>query len=95
MVSKVKEILNNDVEVVIASPQLSLSLLRCYSILFLDGGKPRVCAVSQRSYYSKLKLKGMARAELIDKAKNRTCKPAWRGLRRSSIIHAFISDERL
>lgn len=95
MVEEVKEILNNDVEVVIGSPQLSLSLLKCYSELFLNGRKPRVCAKSQRIYYEELKTKGMAKAEILEKVKVRTCVPAFKGLRYSNKVFCHISSELL
>lgn len=81
MITEVKEILNNDVEVVIKSPQLSLSLLKCYSLLYISGAQPRACARSQRDYYRKLQIDGIMRAELAEKVKARTCVPAWNGLK--------------
>ena len=99
MLSEVKEILTNDVEVVIKSPQLSLSLLRCYSVLYIQGKSPRVCARSQRNYYRQLQKDGIMKAELAEKVKNRTCVPAWNGLKyiRKACAHfsdATIHDEQ-
>lgn len=79
MLEDVEKILNNDVEEVIKSPQLSLSLLKCYSKLYLNGAQPRVCAVSQRKYYSQLKIDGMAKAKIAQDVKDRTCVPKWKG----------------
>ena len=95
MVSQLTEILDNDIEVVIRSPHLSLSLLKCASVLLLHGAQPRACERSQRMYYSKLKLNGMAKAEMIEKAKNRTCIPNFTGFRYSKIIMAHISSDLL
>ena len=95
MVEQLKEILSNDVEVVIMSPQLSLSLLKCASVILLNGGQPRACARSQRDYYNKLKKEGMAKAEMIEKAKNRTCEPSFKGIRYSKVVMAHISSELL
>lgn len=80
MKDKVEEILNNDVEVVLQSPQLLLSLLQCYSKLYLFGASPRMCSKCQRGYYSQLKKDGIMKAEKFEEIKNRTCKPKWNGL---------------
>jgi hypothetical protein len=75
---EIKTILAHTVEEVIAS-QLSMSLLRCYSTLYLCGGQPRTCSNSQKLYYKQLSDNGMQLAEKLLKAKNRVCKPAWKG----------------
>ena len=98
MIDEVKEILRNDVEVVIKSPQLSLSLLKCYSLLYIGGKAPGTCARSQRNYYRQLLKDGIMKAELAEKIKARTCKPAWEGLMyiRKACKHysdALIHDE--
>ena len=80
MVEEVKEILRNDVEVVIKSPQLSLSLLRCASAIYLNGKAPGTCAKTQRKFYRYLLKDGIMKAELMEKVKARTCQPAWKGL---------------
>jgi hypothetical protein len=95
MVDKVKEILKNDIQVVLKSPELSLSLLKCASVLLLNGGKPRICEAAQRNYYSQLKTKGMAKAEILEKVAKRTCKPAWNGRKYSPIAMANIFPEYL
>lgn len=70
MVEQVKQILSKPVEEVINSP-LSLVLLKCYSVLYLNGGQPRACAVSQRGYYAQIARDGLQKAEIME---NKTCK---------------------
>ena len=95
MLDKVKEILKNDIQVVIKSPVLSLSLLKCASVLLLNGARPRICESSQRKYYELLKTKGMSKAEILDKVEKRTCKPSWVGRKYSPIAMANIFPEYL
>ena len=95
MLEQIKEILNNDVEQVIKSAQLSLSLCKCYSKLYLNGAAPRVCAAAQRKYYLQLKIDGMNKVKLIEKAKERTCKPNFNGLCYSSKACKHYSSELL
>jgi len=76
----VEEILSYDVGEVIASP-LSLKLISVYSQLYLNGRQPRWCGECQKKYYYQLKKDGMKKAEHAEKAKNRTCQPAWNGLK--------------
>lgn len=80
MVEDVREILNTPFEEVAAS-SLSLKLLRCYSMLFLGGQQPRTCTRSQRQYYQQLTKNGITMAQQFDAAKNRKCRPAWKGLK--------------
>ena len=94
MIDQVNEILKNDVEAVIKSP-LSLTLLRCYSTLYLNGRQPRACAASQRKYYSQLKKDGMSKARKLEMAKERTCKPNWNGLCYSSKACKHFSNETI
>ncbi len=81
MVDKVKAILDRDISVVLKSGDLSLSLLKCYSILYLGGGQPRTCEKQQRKYYSQLQKDGIMKAELQKEIDNRTCKPIFKGLK--------------
>lgn len=80
MIEDVKEILDSTFEEVTAS-SLSLKLLRCYSMLFLGGKQPRTCTRSQRQYYQQLTKNGIAMAQQFEKAINRKCRPAWKGLK--------------
>lgn len=95
MVAEVVKLLNSDIQEIITSPELSLSLLRCYSVMYINGASPRACEASQRMYFDKLKVDGMARAELMEKVKVRTCQPAWVGLKYSPIVMRHILPELL
>ena len=81
MVTAVKLILNSDISVVLKSAELSLSLLKCYSILYLNNGQPRVCERSQRAYYSQLQKSGIMKASKQEEINNRTLKPSFKGLK--------------
>lgn len=70
MIEQIKTILSKPVEEVINSP-LSLVLLKCYSVLYLNGGQPRACAVSQRGYYAQIARDGLQKAEIME---NKTCR---------------------
>lgn len=80
ILENVQRIVAKSVEEVISSP-LSLDLLRCYSILYLNGSEPRTCAKSQRSYYTEICLTGITKAMEYDKKVTRICKPAWDGIK--------------
>ena len=81
MIEEINKLINSDIQDIIKSPELSLSLLSCYSKLYLNGAAPRVCESSQRAYLTELKKTGMAKAELYEKINTRTCKPAFTGMR--------------
>lgn len=88
------EILNLEhagVDVVIKST-LSLTLLKIYSILFMNGAAPRACERAQRQYYKKLTQEGKKMAKDID---NRTCVPAWKGLRYVKKMATHILDTKI
>lgn len=72
MIELVKEVLSKDVEEVIKSP-LSLSLLKCYSTLYIGGAIPRGCSVSQRNYYNQLSIDGIKKAEMMKEVLDATC----------------------
>jgi hypothetical protein len=99
MINKVKEILKHDIQAVIKSPELSLSLLKCASVLYLNGDRPRACESAQRKYYSQLKKDGIMKAELAEAIKNRTCVPGWKGRMYSTVVMTnifpqFLTDEK-
>lgn len=79
MIDSVKKILSQGVADIIAKDPLLL--LKTYSKLYLCGGQPRVCARSQRLYYLQIQKNGLEMAEKYEKAKSRTCIPAWSGLK--------------
>ena len=72
-------ILNESFEKIVSS-ELSLKLISLYSKIYLNGAQCGFCEASQRKYYNQLQIDGMEQAEKIDKAKNRTCVPAWKDL---------------
>ena len=92
MIDSVSELINTEVEEVIKSPRLSLLLFSCYSKLYLNGAAPAMCEKKQRIYYSHLKTNGMKLAELYEKAKTRTCEPAWSGLKYVPSFGHIASD---
>jgi hypothetical protein len=92
MVEDVGKILRTDIREVVASP-LSVLLLKCYSVLYLNGGQPRFCEASQRKYYNQLKVDGMERAKLLEAVKSRTCEPAWNGLKYYPATGEHINNE--
>lgn len=87
----IEKILATSVEEVIAS-SLSLDLLKVYSVLYLDGAAPKACAAAQRKYYNILKLKGVEMAKEIE---NRTCAPAWKGLRFTQKTQSHFLDTKI
>ena len=74
----VQEIISNNIDDIISS-KLCIKLFRCYSILYLNGGQPRTCSNSQRLYYKQLCDNGIELAKKYMKAKDRKCKPNWKG----------------
>lgn len=95
MIDQIKKLIDSDIDDIIRSPSLSLSLLSCYSKLYLNGSAPRVCESSQRAYLNQLKTSGMERAELMERIKERTCKPAFIGHRFHPVINKHIMPELL
>lgn len=93
MIEQVRTILNNEVGVVLKSPDLLLLMLRTYSAIYLNGEAPRACEKCQRGYYEQLKKDGMERAALTEKIKNRTCVPGWVGRRYVTRIAEFLIPE--
>jgi hypothetical protein len=71
-----KELLKMSIEEIISSTH-SLTLLKYYSKLYLNGTPPRTCAASQRKYYYKLKKDYQMKKEIIE----RTCAPKFEGRR--------------
>lgn len=90
MIEQVRTILNNEVGVVLKSPDLLLMLLRVYSALYLNGDAPRACEKCQRGYYGQLQKDGIMKAELQEKINVRTCVPAWAGRMYSTKVFEFL-----
>jgi hypothetical protein len=78
LIDLVKEVTDKSFEEVSASSTIS-KLLYVYSKLYLNGCPPKLCGKCHKKYYNQLKINGMEKAELLEKAKNRTCKPFWKG----------------
>jgi hypothetical protein len=95
----VLEVLNVEFKGVVSTP-LSLKLLHCYSLLYLNGGQPKFCERSQRLYYNQLKIDGMKRAEKFDAGKERKYTPNWEGCKTvvatgQVLNSATITDEQI
>lgn len=86
MVENVRKILDNDIQEIIKSPDLSMLLLVTYSKLYLNGSQPRSCERSQREYYNKLKQNGMEKA-----AQKKTCVAKYKGLRFFNKLQAHVN----
>lgn len=81
MVDEVEILIKTDINSIISDAKLSLSLIRCYSILYVGGKAVGWCEKSQRKYYEQLIKDGIMKAKLLEEVKNRTCVPAFTGLR--------------
>lgn len=79
MIGLVKKILSKDIEEIISS-SVSLDLLKCYSILYLNGGQPNSCELSQRKYYKQILFNGLQKAKLMEEIKEKTHKIIRKGL---------------
>jgi hypothetical protein len=79
MVTEVAEIISKDFEEIKGS-SLSLQLLKCYSTLYLHGGRPSSCERSMRKYYNELKKTGIKKAEKMENV-TKTNKTRVKGIR--------------
>lgn len=79
MVATVEKLLSMDVEAVI-SGLASIDLLRCYSVLYLNGAAPATCGAKQREYFDEIRKTGLDKAKKYIMAKERTCKPKNNGI---------------
>lgn len=61
MIKEVNQILSMDIGEIVSSP-MSLTLLKVYSILYLNGGQPHSCEKSQKEYYKRLQKDGLQKA---------------------------------
>jgi hypothetical protein len=66
MIKEYDKIMSMSVEEVISSSH-SITLLRLYRLLYLNGSTPRWCAASQRKYYEQLKKDYMKNKEKLEK----------------------------
>lgn len=79
---ELKELLKMDIEDIISSVH-SLTLLKLYSDLYMNGTEPRGCEDSQRKYYSQLKKDYQMKKQIIE----RTCVPKFEGRRYIPGVH--------
>lgn len=92
MKHRLEELLKYDIKEIVGSP-LVLELLDVYSKLFLNGSQPSYCEKCLTKYYYQLKQYGMEQQERIQKIKDRTCIPAWNGLKYiPAVARHFNSD---
>lgn len=92
MTEQVREVLDTSFEEVQAS-SLILSLLSIYSKLYLNGADTGYCGACHRDFYNQLKNNGMELAKKYEEAKNRTCKPAWNGIKYISATARFWNSD--
>ena len=93
--SAVKTILNSNVRDIIKSPELVILILRTYSDLYVCGKQVSTCENSIINYYNQLKIDGMERENIAEKAKNRTLIPNFTGLKYIPQIAKHINSELL
>ena len=84
-------IISKDVEEVVNTP-LILTLLRVYSLLYLNGQQPRACGQCQRGYYSEIKTNGLKKYETMESNINRTCELVTNDIIYVSAMHQHISN---
>jgi len=92
MTEQVREVLDKSFEEVQAS-SLILNLLSIYSKLYLNGAQPGTCGACHRDFYNQLNNNGMELAKQYEEAKNRTCKPNWKGIRYIPATARHWNDE--
>jgi len=98
-VERLNRVLSCEVEAVIKSPDLTMELLRLYSLFFAQSAQVGWCERCMRNYYNELKNNGMNQAQTHDEAKNRTLVLAqartgltfWRGY--GHIIWELLTDK--
>ena len=95
MLELVLGVLDKSVEEVLTDASLTLKLLKCYSKLYRNGALVKGCNDSLRKYYRQLQIDGEMKAKLLEDAKNRTCKPNWKGLMYVTKIHSHINPDLL
>lgn len=81
MKEEISEIKKHSFEIVINSPELCLSLIKCYSKLYKAGCQVKTCKNSLYLYYNQILNNGIQMAELNEESKKRTCIPAFTGRR--------------
>jgi len=83
MVEEVEKLINVGFEEIKTSSELTKSLLRCYSILYLGGKQPNgLCLNSQKRYHQQIKKNGIMKAKNLDK---KTCVCKKKGIMYASL----------
>jgi hypothetical protein len=80
MISEIKQLVLVGIEGVLKSPQYTISLMKCYSKIYLGGATPDWCEKSLRKYYEKIKYEAMNKLELMQKVAERTLIPSFKGM---------------
>jgi hypothetical protein len=98
MINEVSEILKIGLGGVLKSPVLTISLLRCYSKLYMNGAECSTCEASLRKYFNILIKDGMKKAIDFEAIKLRTCKPSFKGMvfspKAGHINPDYLSDDQ-
>jgi len=93
MIDNVNLIISKDVKEVLNDASLTQMLKSCYSSLYNKTAKG--CQDSLRNYYRQLQIDGIMKAQMLEDAKNRTCKPNWKGLIYVTSIYTHINPDLL
>lgn len=80
MLEEVRFILSKDFSEIYTS-ELSLQLLSVYSKLYLSGGQPKHCKISQMNYYNRLKSDGIEKAKKMEEILKKTNKAKKKGFK--------------
>lgn len=94
MIKLVEKILSHTFEGV-KSSGVVIDLFRCYSTLYNGGKQCRTCVKSQEKYYNQLKKDGIMKAINYEEAKNRTCKPKFKGLKCIRGTHQHFNSDHI
>jgi hypothetical protein len=95
MIDEVKKILSHSSGEVIADPELCFSLIKCYSRLYKVGCSVRTCKNSLYLYYKILQKNGIEMATINEQAKERTCVPAFKGIKYISRAAKYFNADLL
>lgn len=79
MINNVKIIKSNSFDTIKKDGNLTILLIKTYSILYNGGNNVRICERSMLKYYHEILKSGIMRAELKKEIENRICVPAFSG----------------
>ena len=88
MLDKINILIATPFNVIRASGELSIMLMRVYSTLYLGGKSPNFCESCQRKYHEEIVKTGIMTNELYEAVKIRTCKPKRGGI----VYHSLLND---